>query len=124
MDQELKKITTYNKVCKALNEEPLKLSQFSFLHKNDRKSALNKAKITQLERLFNSKDWIPNFNDSNQYKYYPVFWNQNGQLVFHVSHCLCVDYFVSEVAFYETKEISDHIGKYFSDLYIGIIKTK
>ncbi len=109
------KIKNYSDVCKELKEDEIKESDFKFLHKNDRKKAINFAKVKQIERLFNG-DWEVKF-DSNQQNWFPYFTSGGSSgLVFLSSGCYddC-SYF--EVGFFKDKKTSDFVGKTFIDIY-------
>ena len=112
-------IDTYSKVCKKLNEKEYTLEDFSFLPIEDQENILVKTQIRQIEKLFNSKklDW----KDINIKKYYPWFHSDGGGFCFHGS-CCNFSCFHSFVAYYETKEICDFIGKTFIHLYEKLTK--
>lgn len=111
------KVTTYEEVCKKLKENPVTISYFAIDLKNIDK-LVKLAKLDQVQRFFN-QGWIPDWANTKEGKYYPFFkWNKtSGSLVFS-GHAYCGEITYREVAFYQSHEISDHIGKYFSDLYI------
>lgn len=104
------KFNTYSKVCKELNEEELEESDFKFLYKDQRKRSLAQAKINQLERFFNGKfkkDWT----NTSVCVYSPYFTvSGSGCLVFYYSY-LWLSYFYGDPGLYQSKEISDFIGK-------------
>jgi len=98
--EDLFHITTYRQVCEYLNEK-----QETCPHK----------KIKQLEKCFN-QDWIKDWNNEKQYKWYPYFVFQGGLLVFNHSSARLSD-FVGCVGLFKDEKTSNHIGKYFVDIY-------
>lgn len=94
-------ITNYAQVCAELGE-----SSQSCPYK----------RIKQIERFF-GQGWRPNWSNQNEYKYYPYFsFGSGGGLVYYHYHG-CGSYFAGEVAFYKSKEIAIHVGKYFLKEY-------
>jgi hypothetical protein len=109
-------IITYKEVCKALGEKLITEESFSHLPVYMVNKAVAQAKIQQLEKFFNG-DWIKDWNNSNQRKYYPWFEKRSGGWVFYGSDCgECR--FSGVVGFYKDQPTSDHIGKNFMDIYI------
>lgn len=111
------KVTTYEEVCKKLKENQINMTHFAMDIK-DRAKLVRLAKLDQVQRFFN-QGWTPDLSNPKEVKFYPYFkWDKSsGSLVFTGSiYCSDIVYF--EAAFYQSPEISDHIGKYFSDLYI------
>jgi hypothetical protein len=111
-------VTTYSEVCRRLGEKEITLKDFKQFDDILANKLLNFAKIQQLSKYFN-QGWIPNWKDSNEYKWYPYFNDSGGGFVFDYSYCHCYA-FSGSVAYYKTKEISNHIGKYFPDFYKNI----
>ncbi len=73
------------------------------------------CKIELIKEVVN-QGWVENWNDSNEYRYYPWFHFDSGGFGFYGSYSHC-SYFNSEVAFYKTKEISNFVGKTFLKEY-------
>ena len=71
--------------------------------------------IKQIEKLFNG-NWVKDWNNKNQSKWYPYYEQTGSGLVFSYSASYCTR-FPGQVAFYKDKKTSDHIGKYFIDVY-------
>lgn len=98
------RIRNYSDVCRELKEEE-KISPFD--------------KIKQIEKLFNV-NWKKDWNNSNQYKYFPYFTiNGSGELVFVGSGSYAG--FHGVVGFYKDQETSDFIGKTFISIYKEIM---
>lgn len=59
-----------------------------------------------------SKVWVPDWNNSNEYKYYPYFEFKRGVgFSFGVSLNVCSATSVGSRLVYKTRELSDHAGK-------------
>src|SRR5690606_31458212 len=113
-----KNITTYEQVCEKLNIKVLTLEDFLAVSNNNIKQAARSLafhQITNIEKLFNG-DWIVDWNNSNQPKYYPYFEYKGGRLVFVEVHCHFCRFF-GEVAFYKSAEVARHVGNHFIDIY-------
>jgi len=92
-------ITTYDEVCIALKED---------------KEVCPYKQIKQIEKLFNG-DWKVNLKDNTQKRYYPYFGITPRGLVF--TYSIWSDYFFGRVGLYKDEKTSDHIGKYFINIY-------
>lgn len=73
------------------------------------------SKIELIKEVVN-QGWIENWNDRNELKYYPWFNFNSGGFRFVVSGSGC-SHFLSGLAFYKTKQISDFVGKTFLKEY-------
>jgi hypothetical protein len=105
-DFDIFSVTTYEEVCRYLKES------IAYNHNNRIERTI---KLDQIERFFN-QGWKPDINNPNQKKWYPYFVNtSSGDLIFSGSDCYSC--FRGVVAYYKNKEISDHVGKYFSNIY-------
>ncbi len=72
--------------------------------------------IKNIEKLF-CGDWVKDWTNNRQYKYYPYFEKASRGWRFFVSSYL-VGGSYGEVAFYPSAEISDFVGKLFIEYYI------
>jgi hypothetical protein len=118
-EESFEDVTDYKEVCKRLAVPVLTEKDFSFLPQDQRGKALAFHKIKNLEKFFN-KNWVPNFSDSSEYKYYPYFEKRSGRWVFIGSYGYLYG-FSGGVGLYKSKEISDHIGNNFKDIYISLL---
>lgn len=111
-------ITSYAQVCKNLKREVLTVKDFTSLPEHQREKALHQHMVSNLEDCFN-QGWKPNWTNSSEQKFFPWF-GVGGGWVFINSSCY---YFSSggQPGFYKSIEISDHIGKYFLDVYKPIL---
>lgn len=120
-DQELiNTIKTYEDVCKELGEYELIRSDFDSIPSEYRDKALNYCKLQQILRLFNG-DWVADWNNLNQYKYYPWFEKRSGGWFFDSSGVRGSGA-GGVLGVYRTQDISDHCGKAFIDIYISLIE--
>lgn len=119
--QDIFTATTYEEVCKRLKQGLVTDEDFNEdLDKNTIKKLIAFAKIKQLEEYFN-ENWKPNWNDINEYKYYPYFkYNSGGGVGFNCSSYCCNSFF-GQPGIYKTIKISDFIGKYFINIYKDLL---
>lgn len=80
------------------------------------------SKIELIKEVVN-QGWVEDWNNSNEYKYYPLFNFDSGGFRFFDSFSCC-SHFASELAFYKTKEISSFVGKTFLKEYKEFITGK
>lgn len=117
--QDIFKITTYSEVCKRLGEKELQLGDFGFTNNRDTIKILSFARIKQLERYFN-QDWIPNWSNSSEYKYYLWYEFKNSGWVFGgIDGRICGSR--AELGFYKTEKIAEHIQTYFNSEYLNVL---
>lgn len=76
-----KKITSYEDACKVLNIQPINEEVFNAFPKEDQRSMLAYHKLTVITRALNN-GWKPNWDDQNEWKYYPLFRYVNAGLSF------------------------------------------
>jgi hypothetical protein len=112
-------VTTYAEVCKRLGECEIDSSVFAPIIPN-REELVKAAKRDQLQRFFNLQEdgtlWKTDWNNLDQQKWYPI-WIKNSSGLEFLSSTYSYHYFYGAVAYYRSNQISDHIGKYFADLY-------
>ncbi len=68
----MKKIKTYEDACKALNINPDILPDVSAMPEKHRKALTAHYKLITITEALN-EGWTPNWNDSSEYKYQPLF---------------------------------------------------
>lgn len=72
------RIRNYSDICKELNIEELTIEHFKFLPLEQQRRQLAYHKLCNISKVFNG-NWIPDFKNSSQYKYFPYFTkNKNG----------------------------------------------
>lgn len=72
-----------------------------------------------------NEDWTPNWNDSNEYKYYPYF-DMRENVGFSGSLYLCWNTFshVGSRLCFKTKELAEYSGKQFISIYKDFLIIK
>jgi len=84
--------------------------------KTTREIRLNAFSKIELIKEVVNQGWIEDWNNNNEYKYYPWFNFGSGGCRFFDSDSYCSG-FGSVLAFYKTKKISDFVGKTFLKEY-------
>lgn len=74
------------------------------------------AKIQKIAEVLN-EGWEANWNNSNEYKYYPYFNNFSGGGGFWGSGCGVVFSSPGFKQHYKSRELSDYAGKQFLNIY-------
>jgi hypothetical protein len=127
-----KKITSYEDACKVLNIQPINEEVFNAFPKEDQRSMLAYHKLTVITRALNN-GWKPNWNNTDQYKYYPYFYiqeNAKGKGSAGLS-CANANYAAANTAasigsrlcFYASR-LARYAGNQFTDLYEQILIEK
>jgi hypothetical protein len=90
-----KKIASYEDACRVLNIQPINEEAFNIFPKEDQRSMLAYHKLTVITRALNN-GWKPNWDDQNEWKYYPLFRYVNAGLSYASAHipgfefdCVC-----------------------------------
>lgn len=120
-----KKITSYEDACKVLNIQPINEEVFNAFPKEDQRSMLAYHKLTVITRALNN-GWKPNWDDQNEWKYYPLFRYVNAGL-----SCAYANYTASDASadvgsrlcFYASR-LARYAGNQFTDLYEQILIEK
>ena len=113
-----KKITSYEDACKVLNIQPINEEVFNAFPKEDQRSMLAYHKLTVITRALNN-GWKPNWDDQNEWKYYPLFRYVNAWLSFATT-----PYAASSTAAtigsrlcFPTSALAKYAAEHFADLY-------
>ena len=115
------KIKTFEDACLVLELDAKNvIPDFSFFPKNDIQPMIDHAKLVIINQAINGKDYIPDWSNSNEIKYYPWFIMGSSSGVgfafgaydswlshSHVGSRLC----------FKTREKALYAGKQFEDLY-------
>lgn len=80
-----KKIASYEDACRVLNIQPINEEVFNIFPKEDQRSMLAYHKLTVITRALNN-GWKPNWDDQNEWKYYPLFRYVNAGLSYATTH--------------------------------------
>lgn len=109
-----KKITSYEDACKVLNIQPINEEVFNAFPKEDQRSMLAYHKLTVITRALNN-GWKPNWDDQNEWKYYPLFRYVNAGLSYAYTHNAAAS-FGSRLCF-PTSALAKYAAEHFADLY-------
>ena len=114
------RIKTFEDACRELQINPgeklILQNQVSVLA-NDLKSILAYAKLIIIARALN-EGWVPDWSDSNQYKYYPWLEYKSG-VGFSYGGCV-VDNALSCVGSrlcFKSKELAKYAAEQFGEIY-------
>lgn len=119
-------VKSYEDACEFDGFEPLTIDHFGFLPEQERECQFYEHQMNVINRVL-CNGWVPDYSDSNQFKYWPYFyWDQNtaGGPGFS-----CHDYFcaysrsnVGARRVYPTKELAIYVGKQFISIHNKIHK--
>jgi hypothetical protein len=112
-------IKTFDDACKVLNLDASIIPDFSLFPESDRQPMIDHAKLVIIAKAING-DWIPDWKDWNQYKYYPWFeMGSSSGVGFSDGDCGSwrTDSDVGSRLCFETREKAKYAGKQFEDLY-------
>lgn len=113
-----KKIASYEDACRVLNIQPINEEVFNIFPKEDQRSMLAYHKLTVITRALNN-GWKPNWDDQNEWKYYPLFRYVNAGLSYAYTNnaaTLTAAYFGSRLCF-PTSALAKYAAEHFADLY-------
>lgn len=114
------KIKTFEGACKALKLDAKKvLPNVSKFPKQHQSALVAHAKLVIIAQALNN-GWKPNWQDHNQYKYFPWFYHDNkpgSAFSFHVCDCNCAVTYVGSRLCYKNRETAEYAGKQFIKLY-------
>lgn len=112
------RVKTYEDACKVVGIAPLKLSDFKFLPEKDRKPSYAFHQITTIAKALN-EDWVPNWDNENEYKYYP--WFRMGSSGVGFSADDYGDWFayssVGSRLCFKNRDLAVYAGKQFEEIY-------
>lgn len=113
-----KKIASYEDACRVLNIQPINEEVFNIFPKEDQRSMLAYHKLTVITRALNN-GWKPNWDDQNEWKYYPLFRYVNAGLSFAATNRTAAStlaYIGSRLCF-PTSALAKYAAEHFADLY-------
>ena len=113
-----KKIASYEDACRVLNIQPINEEVFNIFPKEDQRSMLAYHKLTVITRALNN-GWKPNWDDQNEWKYYPLFRYVNAGLSCAFASAAAantVAYVGSRLCF-PTSALAKYAAEHFADLY-------
>lgn len=113
-----KKIASYEDACRVLNIQPINEEVFNIFPKEDQRSMLAYHKLTVITRALNN-GWKPNWDDQNEWKYYPLF-----RYVIAGLSCANTNYAASYTSAnvgsrlcFPTSALAKYAAEHFADLY-------
>jgi len=116
------RIKTYEDACQELGIEPV--NEKEMLRSG---STIDEIAYKQLKTIIKAlnEGWIPNWKDTNEYKYYPYF-NMSVASGFGFSasvYCCDLSYsYVGSRLSFKNRELSNYAGKQFETLYEDFMK--
>lgn len=113
-----KKITSYEDACKVLNIQPINEEVFNAFPKEDQRSMLAYHKLTVITRALNN-GWKPNWDDQNEWKYYPLFRYVNAGLsyAYTFNAASATGAIVGSRLCFPTSALAKYAAEHFADLY-------
>lgn len=113
-----KKITSYEDACKVLNIQPINEEVFNAFPKEDQRSMLAYHKLTVITRALNN-GWKPNWDDQNEWKYYPLFRYVNAGLSYAstLSAAALTNAYIGSRLCFPTSALAKYAAEHFADLY-------
>lgn len=110
-------VKSYEDACEITGETPI--DEKSLMNTGCGKSEIAFIKLKTIFKAANvlNDNWKPNWNDLNQYKYYPWFvWRSSG-FRFYATDCTSTYTTVGSRLCCGTQEDAEYIGKQFEELY-------
>lgn len=113
-----KKITSYEDACKVLNIQPINEEVFNAFPKEDQRSMLAYHKLTVITRALNN-GWKPNWDDQNEWKYYPLFRYVNAGLSYAYTNsaAAAANAAIGSRLCFPTSALAKYAAEHFADLY-------
>lgn len=113
-----KKIASYEDACRVLNIQPINEEVFNIFPKEDQRSMLAYHKLIVITRALNN-GWKPNWDDQNEWKYYPLFRYVNAGLSYAITSHAAADALaaVGSRLCFPTSALAKYAAEHFADLY-------
>ncbi len=112
-------IKTFKDACKVLNLETTIIPDFSLFPQEEQEAMKAHAKLIIIAKAINGV-WVPDWTNSNEYKYYPWFRMGSSSGV-GFSYFDCVNWAagsgVGSRLCFESREKAEYVGQQFEDLY-------
>ena len=109
------RVKSFEDACEVLGIAPY-LPDVSLLEKEFRNSVIAQYKLQVIIKVLN-EGWTPDWNDSNQYKYYTWFNMRNNTLSFRNYHDWATFSGVGSRLCLKTSTLAEYCGKQFIGLY-------
>lgn len=113
-----KKIASYEDACRVLNIQPINEEVFNIFPKEDQRSMLAYHKLTVITRALNN-GWKPNWDDQNEWKYYPLFRYVNAGLSCAAASnaATFTNASIGSRLCFPTSALAKYAAEHFADLY-------
>lgn len=113
-----KKIASYEDACRVLNIQPINEEVFNIFPKEDQRSMLAYHKLTVITRALNN-GWKPNWDDQNEWKYYPLFRYVNAGLscALTTDAASYANASIGSRLCFPTSALAKYAAEHFADLY-------
>ena len=113
-------IKTFEDACKVLNlDSTTIIPDFSLFPESDKEAMIAHAKLIIIAKSING-DWVPDWTNWDQYKYYPWFKMgspSGGGFSYHGYVTWDTSSLVGSRLCFKTREQAKYAGKQFEDLY-------
>ena len=118
----MKLITTFKQACKKKGIDPIKaIPDVSMFPEEHQKALIATAKLIIINEVLNMNDkgesWKPNWNNYDEYKYYPWFYLNTPGFRFLDSGYADAGSYVGSRLCYRTRALAKHAAEKFGDLY-------
>lgn len=113
-----KKIASYEDACRVLNIQPINEEVFNIFPKEDQRSMLAYHKLIVITRALNN-GWKPNWDDQNEWKYYPLFrYVTAGLSCANTANAATItDASIGSRLCFPTSALAKYAAEHFADLY-------
>lgn len=108
-------IKTFEDACKALSIDASCVPDFSVFPEAHREAMTAHAKLIIIAWALNG-NWTPDWDNDDEYKYYPYFNMENG-FVFGGVNDSNTDACAGSRLCFRSREIAEYAGTQFQDLY-------
>lgn len=121
--EKFNQLKTFEDACAVESLDPKTvIPDFSCYPQQDRKSMIAHAKLVIIIRAANriandDKPWFPDFNDSNQWKYYPWFEKTSSGFRFSADDYWLTYSSVGSRLCFISSEVAEYIAETFIALY-------
>lgn len=113
------RVIDYESACREIGIEPLTEKDFGILPKEDRKRYYNRHQLTIVVRALVG-DWKPDWDNSNEYKYYMYFYKEKSGFASHTD-CYCDLSFVGSDLLFPNSDLANYAGKIMRQQYIDYL---
>ena len=111
------KIKTFEDACKALKLDPVKvLPKVSGMPKHHQEAMIAHAQLVIIAEALNG-GWKPDWDNHNEWKYYPWFRMSGSGLSFYGYDGSSSDSGVGSRLCFKSRELAEYAGKQFLDIY-------